>query len=123
MGFFTLVKPNKTYTYIAQNTLLWLVTNVALIILFALVYRHYDDEEKSIFTGLAGIEHRRFSDYLYLSVIINTTLGLGEIVPFRENLPVHKERQHISRILVSVHIMSSLMMNDVLDSFENIKLA
>lgn len=123
MRFFSLSKPAKTYTYVAQNSLLWLATNLALILLFALVYRAYDDEEVSIFNGLAGIEQRRFSDYIYLSIIINTTLGLGEIVPFKDNAPEHRERQHVSRVLVAVHIMTSLLLNDALDSFENIKLA
>ena len=118
MKFFSLSKPAKTYTYVAQNSFLWLTTNVALIVFFALIYRAYDHREESIFNGLAGIESRRFSDYLYLSVIINTTLGLGEIVPFKDNSPEHKERQHISRVLVATHIMSSLFLNDALDSFE-----
>ena len=123
MSFFSLSKPAKTYTYVAQNSLLWLTTNLALILFFAMVYRAYDDEERSIFNGLAGIKERRFSDYLYLSVIINTTLGLGEIVPMKENAPELRQRQHISRILVATHIMTSLFLNDALDSFENIKLA
>ena len=121
--FFILAKPAKTYTYILQNTLLWFTVNITLIIIFALIYQAFDKEEKSMFNGLSNIEQRRFSDYLYFSVIINTTLGLGEIVPITVNSVEFRSKQRISRSLVAFHIMSSLIVNDALDSFENLKLS
>ena len=96
---------------------------MCLIATFACIYQTVDREERSIFNGLAGIKYRQFGDYMYLSVIINTTLGLGEIVPMKNNEPEFKEKQSISRMLVATHIMTSLAVNDALDSFENIKLS
>ena len=121
--FFLLVKPAKTYTYILQNTLLWLVVNVTIIIIFALIYRAFDKDEKSMFNGLSNIDDREFSDYLYFSIIINTTLGLGEIVPIKDNSIEFRSKQRLSRALVAAHIMGSLIINDALDSFENLKLS
>ncbi len=121
--FFILAKPAKTYTYILQNTMLWFTFNITLIIVFASIYQAFDKEEKSMFNGLSDINQRGFSDYLYFSIIINTTLGLGEIVPIKDNSVQFRSRQRISRSLVATHIMSSLLINDALDSFENLKLS
>jgi len=125
--FFTLIKPNKkSYDYVWKTGLLWLTFNLIIISTFALIYKYYDSGEKSIFKGLQSEKQRSYSDYFYFSIIINTTLGLGEIVPLSigdHSDPDFIRSKSLSRKLVAIHIMTSLLFNDMLDSFENIKLA
>mgnify|MGYP001185203398 CR=1 FL=1 len=108
-------------------SLIWLLLNVALINLFAYLYMLYDkDHDDSIFRGIKGTKNRTYFDYFYLSVIINSTLGLGEIVPTDEGDIEDKDfrsKQITSRVLICTHIMTSLYFNDILDTYENLKLA
>lgn len=123
--FFSLQKPKKTYSYIFQNGLFFFIVNTALIILFGYIYYKFDNDEKSIFEGMPDIENRKFYEYIYFSTIINTTLGLGEIIPTKnlENKEELMKKKLLSRTLVGIHIFTSILINDMLDSFENIKLS
>lgn len=123
----SLKKPKKTFGFMGSISLLWLFLNVILINLFALLYMTFDkDHDESIFRGIKDTKNRNYFDYFYLSVIINSTLGLGEIVPTDEGDIEDKDfrsKQITSRILICTHIMTSLYFNDILDTYENIKLA
>ena len=123
----SLKKPQKTYSFMGKISLIWLLLNVALINLFAYLYMLYDkDHDDSIFRGIKGTKNRTYFDYFYLSVIINSTLGLGEIVPTDEGDIEDKDfrsKQITSRVLICTHIMTSLYFNDILDTYENLKLA
>ena len=123
----SLKKPKKTYKFMTKISLIWLFLNVTLINLFASLYMLYDKEhDDSIFRGIKGTKNRTYFDYFYLSVIINSTLGLGEIVPTDEGDIEDKDfksKQMTSRILICCHIMTSLYFNDILDTYENIKLS
>ena len=123
--FFSLKKPEKTYLYIFQNALLFFIVNSLVIILFGYIYYKFDTDEDSIFEGMPDIKNRKFHEYIYFSTIINTTLGLGEIVPTKniENKQELMRKKLISRMLVGTHIFLSLIVNDMMDSFENIKLS
>lgn len=123
--FFSLQKPKKTYSYIFQNGLFFFIVNIALIILFGYIYYKFDSDETSIFEGMPDIKNRKFYEYIYFSTIINTTLGLGEIIPTKnvENKDELMKKKLVSRTLVGIHIFISILINDMLDSFENIKLS
>ena len=123
--FFSLQKPKKTYSYIFQNGLFFFIVNTALIILFGYIYYKFDNDEISIFEGMPDIKNRKFYEYIYFSTIINTTLGLGEIIPTKnlENKEELMKKKLVSRTLVGIHIFISILINDMLDSFENIKLS
>lgn len=123
--FFSLQKPKKTYSYVFQNGLFFFIVNTALIILFGYIYYKFDNDETSIFEGMPDIKNRKFYEYIYFSTIINTTLGLGEIIPTKnvENKEELMKKKLVSRTLVGIHIFISILINDMLDSFENIKLS
>jgi hypothetical protein len=123
--FFSLQKPKKTYAYIFQNGLFFFIVNALLIILFGYIYYKFDTDEISIFEGMPNIKNRKMSEYIYFSTIINTTLGLGEIIPTKnvENKQELMKKKLVSRTIVGIHIFISILINDMLDSFENIKLS
>lgn len=125
-NYFSLQKPTKSLNFLVHTGALWLAINFFSILLFACIYYYYDNEPESIFKGMHHESHRTFNDYLYFSTIINTTLGLGEIIPNNEgnvNDPNFQRKRSLSRKLVCFHVMFSLFINDMMDSFENLKLA
>ena len=114
-----LKKPKKDLDFFKNIGSKWLVLNLSIIIFWAWVYMHIDKKERSIFRGMKGTE-KTFFDYFYFSVIITSTLGLGEIVPDPE---ADRNDTIKGRTAVMIHILSALFLNDLLDSYENLILS
>lgn len=126
MSFLSLKKPEKSYKFVLKAGFFGLFVNFILIIIFASIYSFFDKNENSIFKGMDKKTHRKFGDYLYFSVIINTTLGLGEIIPVNNGNPNDEsfiKSKSISRVLVSIHILTSILVNNLLISFYDLKLS
>lgn len=124
--FFPTLGMAKTFEFkkfIKTMAASWVAVNASVILLFACVYYTIDKHrENSYFTGISkNREDRLFSDYLYFSVIISSTLGLGEIAPRRPE--ENTEFSIVGRVVIATHILFSLFVNDVLDSIENFVLA
>ena len=95
-----------------------------VVLIFSLVYYTidtvYNKDEKSM---LRGVKEKTYFNYFYYTVIITTTLGLGEIVPYTEDdRPDHKNLW-IMRTATMLNIVSIFFINDFIDSSENFKLA
>lgn len=124
----TLKKPKKKdYSFMGAMSVLWIVVNISIIVFFGTLYYLVDiNREESYFRGLGNKDARTYFDYIYFSVVVTTTLGLGEIVP---HTPVDEDgsriehRSKIGRIIVMIHILFSVYSNDVLDTWENLHLA
>jgi len=112
--------------FVSSMATSWVILNMSLVLFFALVYYVTDHSRPiSYFSGIDdNPENRKFTDYLYFSVIVTSTLGLGEIVPkTKEENKLSTQQWRIGRGIVALHIMSSLMLNDMLDTAENYILA
>lgn len=111
-------------TFLGRMASSWFGLNSCIILVFALVYYMMDNgREHSYFTGISkDKKSRSFSDYLYFSVIVTSTLGLGEITAKSPD-ETDGRYSHIGRAVIAAHIMLSLLLNDMLDSIENFILA
>lgn len=119
----TLNKPKSKHKFMMSMILYYFIINFALSILFAFVYQYVDNKHgDSKLKGLASPKDRSFVDYLYFSIIINSTLGLGEVSP-RTGTNGNEQKSSYMRLCVAVHIFSVLWINDILDTYENIKLS
>jgi len=121
-----LLGSGKTMTYVGymfSSINRWIIVNSIIIIIAACVYWWVDvDREESYFNGINSKGKRSFYEYLYFSVIITSTLGLGEIVPRKVDYSTDKkpvENKSLGRVMVASHIMMSLLLNDMVDSHEN----
>lgn len=112
-------KPKKNMSFFTNIGSKWILLNFGIIIIWAFIYMKIDDKSQSIFKGMDRSKNTYF-DYLYFSVIITSTLGLGEIVPDPEKKRTNTVR---GRIAVMIHILTSLFLNDILDSYENLILS
>lgn len=114
-----LKKPKKNLDFFKNIASKWLLLNFTIIIFWARVYMQIDKKEGTIFRGMKGTE-KTFFDYFYFSVIITSTLGLGEIVPDPE---ANRNDTIKGRTCVMIHILCALFLNDLLDSYENLILS
>lgn len=116
----TKLKKENKLAFLGKMASAWIALNMTIILLFAYIYKVIDSktgEKKSMFRGITHKD--KFGEYIYFSVIITTTLGLGEIVPDPDAI----EKSWPARFAVATHILSTLWFNDILDSIENIKLS
>uniref|UniRef100_A0A6C0KD98 Potassium channel domain-containing protein n=1 Tax=viral metagenome TaxID=1070528 RepID=A0A6C0KD98_9ZZZZ len=111
-------------TFLFRMASSWFGLNIGIIVMFACIYYFIDKERKiSYFTGISKQKNdRTFTDYLYFSVIVTSTLGLGEITAQKPD-DVTGRFSQFGRGLIAGHVMLSLLLNDMLDSVENFILA
>lgn len=114
-----LKKPKKNIEFFKKIGSKWLALNIGIIFLWAWIYMNIDKKDGTIFKGIKGTD-KTFFDYFYFSVIITSTLGLGEIVPDPDS---NRKDMIRGRTTVIAHIISTLFLNDMLDSYENLILS
>lgn len=89
---------------------------------FAVVYYLIDNSYEGSESRLRGISDKgNFMSYVYYSIIITSTLGLGEIVPHTgdDSVPVSWKM----RTAVCVNVLAFIFATNFLDSLENYILA
>jgi hypothetical protein len=113
-NFFDMRSFPKNYNiFIIKSLLVWLCINIGLIIIFAIIYYYYDTGYKSKFEGLSNGK-REFYEYLYLSGMIGTLVGFGDILA---------KRNPLTKFIVISHVITSLFCNYAFFSFKELKLA
>lgn len=116
------IKPVKSWSTPLNFAISTLILNLLLSLLFGCVYfiidNNFNTSGGSLLRGIEPEQMKYFGSYIYFSVIITSTLGLGEIVPSNSKKPAS-----IMRFIVCLHIMTVIFMNDFLDSVENMLLS
>ena len=106
--------PFEYTLYFHYNLILWTVANVGMIFIFSVIYYYYDvDNHVSNFNGLEDGK-RYYYEYLYLSGMVGTLVGFGDITAKRKMLP---------KFLLIAQVIISLFVNFVIISFKELKLA
>ena len=94
------------------------MTLLMVSLLFALVYYFIDQTYDDDVSRLKGVTDKtKFSNYIYYSIIITSTLGLGEIVPHPGDEKI--EPSWKMRTALCIHIFTFIFANSFLDSLEN----
>ena len=106
--------PFEYTLYFHYNLILWTVANLGMIFIFSVIYYYYDvDNHVSNFNGLEDGK-RYYYEYLYLSGMVGTLVGFGDITAKRQMLP---------KFLLIAQVLISLFVNFVIISFKELKLA
>ena len=117
---FTFKKPGKTegfkfpLKYASITVLVILLVSIIFAFIYYLIDRTYDDDR----SRLRGVSDKNsFASYLYYSIIITSTLGLGEIVPHTGDdfVPVSWKM----RTAVCMNVFAFIFVTNFLDSLEN----
>ena len=112
--FFNLrVFPKNYKLFLIASITLWFAVNIGLIFVFSIIYYFYDSGYKSKFDGLKDGK-RYYFEYLYLSGMVGTLVGFGDVVAKRDPL---------TKFIVIFHVICSLLLNYILLSFKELKLA
>ena len=107
------VFPKNYGLFLLGSVILWFSVNIGLILIFSVIYYYYDRGYKSKFDGLKDGK-RYFFEYLYLSGMVGTLVGFGDIIA---------KRDPITKCLVISHVICSLLFNYIVLSFKELKLA
>ena len=115
-------KPFKNWGTPLSFALTTLIVNLMLALYFAVIYywvdNNYNETDESLLAGIHKAGKTDISNYIYFSIIITSTLGLGELVPRKDPKP-----SYAMRFVVCTQIMLTLFVNDFIDSTENMLLS
>jgi len=113
-NFFDLrVFPSDYTLFLFQSLSFWLIINIGSIILFSIIYYYYDNKYESKFDGLNNGK-RSYYEYLYLSGMVGTLVGFGDIIAKKDPL---------TKFIIIGHVIFSLFINYAFISFKELKLA
>jgi len=121
LSFLNFNKPEKGLYSVINIFSLFVITDIITIIIYSLLYYYNDNEynEKGEFDSMFnGIQKREYIEYLYYAIIINTTLGLGDINPKQ----IHKNSV-ISRYLTASHTIIALWIDYMIITMVDVKFA
>lgn len=113
-------KPSKTegikfpLKYASVTVLAILLVSITFATIYYFIDHTYDDDR----SRLRGVSDKNsFASYLYYSIIITSTLGLGEIVPHTgdDSVPVSWSM----RTAVCMNVFAFIFVTNFLDSWEN----
>ena len=109
------VFPRDYKLFFIKTLLIWLFINIGSILIYSLIYYYYDNKHVSKFDGLKdGKENRKYYEYLYLSGMVGTLVGFGDIVAKRDPL---------TKFIIIGQVIFTLFINYAFISFKELKLA
>ena len=95
-----------------------IVALLANSLLFALIYFTLDKMNPDKESRIRGIKDKNnFWNYMYFSIVIGSTLGLGDMIPH----PGDKKRETSAemRVVIACQVLASLFIAKFVDATEN----
>lgn len=117
-------KPSKKsgIKFPLKAAMLSTVSLIFISFIFAIIYYIADKQSDSDKSELRGLKDKdNFGNYVYYSIIISSTLGLGEMVPYTD--AEREESSWLMRIILCIHVICVFFMKDFIDSAENFLLS
>ena len=113
--YFTATRfPSNYRQFFVNNIVAWIVLNIGMIYVYAAIYYLYDiNNHESKFIGLTDGK-RDFYEYLYLSGMVGTLVGFGDITA---------KRNRMTKFIIISQVIVSLLANYILLAFKELKLA
>jgi hypothetical protein len=111
--FNTRVFPSDYRLFFIKSLIFWMLINVGSILIFSIIYYFYDNKYVSKFDGLKDGK-RNFYEYLYLSGMVGTLVGFGDIIAKRDPL---------TKFIIMGQVILTLFLNFSFISFKELKLA
>ena len=105
--------PKNYYLFFWKSLLFWLIINLGSILIFSFIYYFYDNKYISKFEGLKDGK-RKYYEYLYLSGMVGTLVGFGDIIA---------KRDPITKFIIIGQVIITLFLNYAFISFKELKLA
>lgn len=104
----------KNYTvFLIKSFALWFTINFSVILLYSIIYYFYDTGYESKFDGLENGK-RSYYEYLYMSSMIGTIVGFGDITA---------KRDPVAKFIIISEVFMSLFCNFAFLCFKELKLA
>ena len=107
------VFPRDYKLFFIKTLVIWLAINLGSIFIYSLIYYYYDNEYVSKFEGLKDGK-REYYEYLYLSGMVGTLVGFGDIIAKRDPL---------TKFIIIGQVILILFVNYAFMSFKELKLA
>ena len=105
--------PKNYYLFFCKSLFFWLLINLGSIFIFSLIYYWYDNTHVSKFDGLKDGK-RKYYEYLYLSGMVGTLVGFGDIIA---------KRDPITKFIIIGQVIFTLFFNYAFLTFKELKLA
>ena len=106
--------PANYKIFFFKSMLLWLLINMGTIFIYSAIFYLYDVENYvSKFNGLPDGK-RHYYEYLYLSAMIGTIVGFGDITA---------KRNLLTKFIIISEVIVILFVNFAFFSFKELKLA
>ena len=106
--------PEDYSTFYKLTLLMWLFSNLLMILIYGIIYYLYDYKNHvSNFDGLKDGK-RYFYEYLYLASMVGTLVGFGDVVA---------KRDAFTKFIIISQVIVSLFVNYAIISFKELKLA
>jgi hypothetical protein len=106
--------PTDYYGFLFKSLLIWFCINLGSILIYSVIYYYYDkDNHVSKFNGMEDGE-RYYYEYLYLSSMVGTIVGFGDITAKRDSL---------TKFIIISQVVVTLALNFIFLTFKELKLA
>ena len=106
--------PSNYKIFFFKSLLLWLLLNIGTIFIYSAIFYLYDaGNHVSNFNGLPDGK-RHYYEYLYLSSMIGTIVGFGDITA---------KRNLLTKFIIISEVIVILFVNFAFFSFKELKLA
>jgi uncharacterized membrane protein len=120
MNEFSFKRPTKKARFgfplkVASTSVLALLLNSFVFALVYFIADRMNDDDKSRIKGIQ--DKNNFWNYVYFSIVIGSTLGLGDMIP---NSGDTSRRTSVEmRVIIALHVLASLFLVKFVDSTEN----
>ena len=111
--FNTHVFPSDYKLFFIKSVIFWMLINLGSMLIFAIIYYLYDNKYVSKFDGLKDGKSY-FYEYLYLSGMVGTLVGYGDIIAIRDPL---------TKFIIMLQVILTLFLNFAFITFKELKLA